>query len=63
MKSIQEISNGWVSPGRHSNIPHVICLADFDTNHPNKNRIDRIASEISEYVKWENKHLNKREGE
>ena len=39
------------SPEEYSRIPHVICLADFNTNYPNTNRIDRIASEINEYLK------------
>ena len=40
-------------------IPHVIYLNDFNTNYPNPNRINRIASEISEYLKCKRKSANK----
>ena len=40
----------------YSRIPHVVCSADFNTNYPNPNRIARIASEVSEYLK--HKHKN-----
>ena len=38
-------------------IPHVVYLSDFNTNYPNPNRIDRIASEINEYLKYKRKIL------
>lgn len=44
-----------ISRGEYSRIYHMVCLADFDTSHPNPNRIDRIASEINEYLKYKNK--------
>lgn len=43
-----------VNPAEYSRIPHSVCLDDFNTNYPNSNRINRIASEINEYLK--NKH-------
>lgn len=58
MKNAQKISDSWVSTAKYSRVPHVICLADFDTNHPNQNRIDRIASEINEYVKHKSKYAD-----
>lgn len=42
-------------PDEYSRISHTICLADFNTNYPNPNRINRIASEINEYVKTKNR--------
>ena len=45
-----------INPYGYYHIPHIICLADFNTNHPNPNRIDRIASEINEYLKYDRKN-------
>ena len=39
--------------GKLSSVPHVVSFADFNTNYPNPNRINRIASEINEYLKYE----------
>lgn len=39
----------------YSRIPHVICLADFNTSYPTSNRINRIASEINEYLRYKNR--------
>lgn len=44
-----------VNPNEYAQIPHVVCLADFNTSHPNPNRINRIASEINEYLKYKNR--------
>ena len=33
----------------------MIYLDDFNTNYPNPNRIDRIAREVDEYLKWKHK--------
>lgn len=55
MKFTHEILRGGVNPNKYSRTSHVICLADFDTSHPNPNRINRIANEINEYLKWERK--------
>ena len=38
-----------------SQIPHMIYSDDFNTNYPNPNRIDRIAREVDEYLKWKHK--------
>ena len=56
MKTIQKTLHTGVAPSEYSRIPHVICLADFNTSHPNPNRIDRIASEINEYLSYKRKH-------
>ena len=45
-----------VKPDEYTQIPHVVCLADFNTSHPNPNRINRIASEINEYLKYKNRY-------
>ena len=56
MKIAQKILHGGlISPDEYSRIPHMVCLADFDTNHPAPNRIDRIASEINEYLRYKRK--------
>lgn len=57
MKNIEEILYSGITPAEYSRIPHMICLADFNTNHPNPNRINRIASEINEYLRYKNKNL------
>ena len=62
MKTVQDMLRCGVDRNEYSRIPHVICLADFDTNQPNANRISRIASEINEYMRNKNKYaltLNK----
>ena len=51
------LHNRLVSPDEYSRIPHMICLADFDTNRPNPNRINRIATEINEYLKYKHKNI------
>ena len=48
----ETLRSGLISPDEYSCIPHMICFADFNTNYPNPNRIDRIASEIDEYLNW-----------
>lgn len=56
MKVVHEILHNGVSPNEYSRIPHKICSDDFNTNYPNTNRIDRIASEINEYLKHKRKN-------
>ena len=51
------LHNRLVSPDEYSRISHMICLADFDTNRPNPNRINRIATEINEYLKYKHKNI------
>ena len=58
MKTIQKTLLNGVNHNEYSRIPHTVCLADFDTNHPNTNRIDRIASEINEYLKYKRKNAD-----
>ena len=60
MEIIQKTLHNGIAPSEYSRIPHMIDLADFDTNHPNPNRIDRIASEINEYLKRKCKHIDRR---
>ena len=57
MKAVQETLHIGFTPDEYCRIPHMICLADFDTSHPNPNRIDRIAKEIDEYLKYKNKNV------
>ena len=45
-----------INPSEYSRIPHIIYDNDFNTNHPNPNRIDRIAREIDEYMKWKRRY-------
>lgn len=61
MKTGKEILHNGVAPSEYSRIPHVIYPNDFNTNHPIPNRIDRIASEIDEYMKWKCKYTNRQE--
>ena len=46
---------GGISPVEYSRIQHMIYFDDFNTNHPSSNRVDRIASEINEYLKYKDK--------
>ena len=62
MKITQEILHGGITPAEYSRIPHTICLADFNTSYPNPNRINRIASEINEYLNWKRKCAYSQEG-
>lgn len=58
MKTEQEILRGGINPEEYPRISHTICLDDFNTNYPNTRRVDRIASEINEYLKRKNKYAN-----
>ena len=49
---MQKILRNGFTPVDYSHIPHMICLSDFNTNYPSTNRIDRIAREINEYLKY-----------
>lgn len=62
MKTIQEILRGGVSAEEYSRIPHMIYLGDFNTNYPSPNRIDRIASEINDYLRHMSKCTNAQRG-
>ena len=55
MKITQKISHNGISPSECFRIPHMIYEADFNTNYPIPNRIDRIAREIDEYMRWKRK--------
>ena len=55
MKVEKEMLNGGIKPDEYSHISHVVCSADFNTNYPASNRINRIASEINEYLRYKNK--------
>ncbi len=57
MKVIQELLHTGINPEEYSRIPHIIYLDDFNTNHPNPNRIDRIARETDEYLKYKHKNI------
>ena len=61
MKIVQETLHDWVNPDEYASIPHMIYFSDFNTNYPSPNRIDRIASEISECVKWKYKNAKMQE--
>ena len=54
MKGIKILHKG-ISPDEYSRIPHTVCSVDFNTSHPCPNRINRIASEINEYLTWKRK--------
>ena len=55
MKTKREILRSGISTSEYSRIPHMIYPGDFNTNHPVPNRIDRIAREIDEYLKYKRK--------
>jgi hypothetical protein len=59
MGSLEKILHSEIESVEYSRIPHVVYLADFNTNHPNPSRIDRIASEINEYLKYKNRNATK----
>ena len=45
-----------IKPEEYHHISHVIVPSDFNTNYPNPDRIDRIAREIEEYLKYKEKY-------
>ena len=57
MKNAEKKLYGSISRDEYSRIPHVIYLDDFNTNYPTSNRVERIAREIDEYIKWKQKHI------
>ena len=59
MKVINKNLYSGISRDEYSRICHTVCLADFDTSHPNPNRINRIASEINEYLNYKIKSSKK----
>lgn len=48
---------GSISREEYSRIPHVIYVDDFNTNYPVLNRVERIAREIDEYIRWKQKYI------
>ena len=54
---IQKILHTGIAPSECSRVPHMIYEADFNTNHPVPNRINRLASEINEYLKYKHKNI------
>lgn len=54
---------GFIRPDELSRIPHMIYPADFNTNYPSLDRIDRIANEINEYLKYKHKNTEGGRGE
>lgn len=63
MKDAEKMLRSWISYDEYSNVPHVIYFSDFNTNNPSSNRIDRIASEISECVKRKHKNNEAKRGD
>ena len=59
MEKAQEKLRGVINREEYPRIQHTICLDDFNTNYPNTNRINRIASEINEYLRRKNKNATK----
>ena len=57
MKNTQETLHNGIDPSEYARIPHMIYAADFNTNHPTSNHVDRIASEIDRYLKWKRKYM------
>lgn len=57
MKSEEKKLHRVISPEEYSRIHHEIYLDDFNTNYPSSNRVERIAREIDEYIKWKRKHI------
>lgn len=55
MKTGIKMLHSGVTPIEYPRISHTVCLADFNTSHPCLNRINRIASEINEYLSYKNK--------
>lgn len=55
MKDRKEFLDCGATCVEYCRIPHVICSADFDTSRPVPNRINRIANEINEYLRWKRK--------
>lgn len=51
-----ELQKRLIKPEEYCRIPHVITLSDFNTNYPNPDRINRIAREIDEYLKYKKKY-------
>ena len=58
MKTTKETLRIGETNTEYSRIPHMIYLDDFNTKHPSASRIDRIASEINEYLKYKRKNTD-----
>ena len=57
MTEREMLYNGVITPSEYSRIPHMIVEDDFDTYRPSLYRVDRIAREIDEYLKYKRKAL------
>ena len=58
MKTLEKMLHSGLTPDEYSRIPHMVYATDFNTNHPIPNHIDRIASEINEYLKYKRKNID-----
>lgn len=47
--------SSYITPDEYPCILHMVTEADFDTDHPNPYRIERIALEIKGYLKQKRK--------
>ena len=56
MKFVQEILSGNGFTTEVIPVPHKVYLDDFSTSHPNSSRVDRIANEVNEYLRYKKKH-------
>lgn len=45
-----------IKPDEYCRISHIIAPSDFNTNYPNPDRVNRIAREIEEYLKYKKKY-------
>ena len=54
---------GFITPEEFPRVSHMVTEADFDTESPNPYRIERIASEIREYLNYKRKHGMLRDGD
>lgn len=46
---------GLITPDEFPRISHMVTEADFDMEHPDPYRVERIASEIREYLTYKRK--------
>lgn len=57
MRSIKEkLHVRLIKPEEYHRISHVIAPSDFNTNYPSPDRVDRIAREIDEYLRYKKKY-------
>lgn len=50
-------NNCVIGRGECCRIHNVITLSDFSTSYPNPNRINRIANELNEYLRYKYKNI------